>query len=97
MTHGICNVCRYIFSTEGHILPASPQISLASEHCSYLGSYCRAGQQQGYGTADISLDQRETNDTEHISWDRSIPHPKMHDSFSTSGFIKVYVLTFISY
>lgn len=79
---------KYIFSTEGHILPASPQISLASEHCSYLGAYCRAEQQRGYGTADISLDQRGTNDTEHRSWDLSIPHPKLHDSFSTSGFIK---------
>lgn len=32
--------CRYIFSTEGHLLPATPQISLVREHCSYLGAYC---------------------------------------------------------
>lgn len=32
---------KYIFSTEGHLLPATPQISLVREHCSYFGSYCR--------------------------------------------------------
>ncbi|CAH9136277.1 unnamed protein product [Cuscuta epithymum] len=32
---------KYIFSTEGHLLPASPRISLVHEHCSYLGAYCR--------------------------------------------------------
>ncbi|XP_059310821.1 alpha-mannosidase I MNS4-like [Lycium ferocissimum] len=32
---------RYIFSTEGHLLPATPQISLVREHCSYFGAYCR--------------------------------------------------------
>ncbi|KMS98768.1 hypothetical protein BVRB_3g068450 [Beta vulgaris subsp. vulgaris] len=31
---------EYIFSTEGHLLPATPQISLVREHCSYLGAYC---------------------------------------------------------
>ncbi|XP_019259397.1 PREDICTED: alpha-mannosidase I MNS4 isoform X4 [Nicotiana attenuata] len=32
---------KYIFSTEGHLLPATPQISLVREHCSYFGAYCR--------------------------------------------------------
>ncbi|CAN4099574.1 unnamed protein product [Withania somnifera] len=32
---------KYIFSTEGHLLPATPQISLVCEHCSYFGAYCR--------------------------------------------------------
>ncbi|PHU14259.1 putative alpha-mannosidase I MNS4 [Capsicum chinense] len=31
---------KYIFSTEGHLLPATPQISLVREHCSYFGAYC---------------------------------------------------------
>ncbi|MCD7463875.1 Alpha-mannosidase I mns4 [Datura stramonium] len=31
---------KYIFSTEGHLLPATPQISLVHEHCSYFGAYC---------------------------------------------------------
>ncbi|KAJ6725934.1 ER DEGRADATION-ENHANCING ALPHA-MANNOSIDASE-LIKE PROTEIN 2, partial [Salix purpurea] len=34
---------KYIFSTEGHLLPATPQISLIREHCSYLGAYCKGG------------------------------------------------------
>ncbi|KAH9603328.1 hypothetical protein KSS87_012079 [Heliosperma pusillum] len=31
---------KYIFSTEGHLLPATPQVSLVREHCSYYGAYC---------------------------------------------------------
>lgn len=31
---------KYIFSTEGHLLPATPQLSLVREHCSYYGAYC---------------------------------------------------------
>eukprot|EP00250_Pteridium_aquilinum_P019965 c24647_g1_i3 orf=210-1592(+) len=30
----------YIFSTEGHYFPVTPEISLLGEHCTYLGSYC---------------------------------------------------------
>ncbi|WCJ23917.1 Alpha-mannosidase I MNS4 [Euphorbia peplus] len=33
---------KYVFSTEGHLLPATPQISLAGEHCSYFGAYCKS-------------------------------------------------------
>ncbi|XP_015079517.1 alpha-mannosidase I MNS4 isoform X1 [Solanum pennellii] len=32
---------KYVFSTEGHLLPVTPQISLVREHCSYFGAYCR--------------------------------------------------------
>uniref|UniRef100_A0A7C9E9Z4 alpha-1,2-Mannosidase n=1 Tax=Opuntia streptacantha TaxID=393608 RepID=A0A7C9E9Z4_OPUST len=31
---------KYIFSTEGHLLPATPQLSLVREHCLYYGAYC---------------------------------------------------------
>ena len=31
---------RYVFSTEGHLFPMTPEISLFAEHCTYLGSYC---------------------------------------------------------
>ncbi|KAK6929875.1 Glycoside hydrolase family 47 [Dillenia turbinata] len=34
---------KYIFSTEGHLLPATPQIALVHEHCSYFGAYCQRG------------------------------------------------------
>ncbi|XP_071938004.1 alpha-mannosidase I MNS4-like isoform X2 [Coffea arabica] len=33
---------KYIFSTEGHLLPMTPQISLVREHCLYFGAYCRS-------------------------------------------------------
>ncbi|KAI3814312.1 hypothetical protein L1987_19063 [Smallanthus sonchifolius] len=32
---------KYIFSTEGHLLPMTPRISLAHEHCLYFGAYCK--------------------------------------------------------
>ncbi|CAN1156913.1 Alpha-mannosidase I MNS4 [Linum perenne] len=37
---------KYIFSTEGHLLPATPQIALAREHCSYFGAYCKSSDVQ---------------------------------------------------
>ncbi|EYU33010.1 hypothetical protein ABFS82_07G040000 [Erythranthe guttata] len=53
---------KYIFSTEGHLIPTTPQISLASENCSYLGAYCRSGKlvQETY-SSDIVNDFRGTN------------------------------------
>ncbi|KAL2923921.1 Alpha-mannosidase I MNS4, partial [Bienertia sinuspersici] len=33
---------QYIFSTEGHLLPTTPQISLVHENCSYYGSNCKS-------------------------------------------------------
>ncbi|GER25487.1 Mannosyl-oligosaccharide 1,2-alpha-mannosidase IA [Striga asiatica] len=33
---------KYIFSTEGHLLPATPPIYLASGNFSYLGAYCKS-------------------------------------------------------
>ncbi|GAA0146410.1 hypothetical protein LIER_06375 [Lithospermum erythrorhizon] len=53
---------KYIFSTEGHLLPATPQISLVREHCSYFGSYCR-GRNFNIETysSDISMDPGESN------------------------------------
>ena len=32
---------RYIFNTEGHFLPMSPEISLPGELCNYAGSLCK--------------------------------------------------------
>lgn len=31
----------YIFNTEGHFLPMSPEISLPAEHCTHAGSSCK--------------------------------------------------------
>jgi mannosidase alpha-like ER degradation enhancer 2 len=53
---------KYVFSTEGHLLPATPQISLVQEHCSYFGAYCRSNhsRQKSY-TSNISMDSHESN------------------------------------
>lgn len=37
----LCYICRYIFNTEGHFLPMSPEISLPFEHCTDAGSSCK--------------------------------------------------------
>ncbi|KAL5702097.1 Alpha-mannosidase I mns4 [Ranunculus cassubicifolius] len=47
---------KYIFSTEGHILPATPQIGLFNEHCSYPGSFCKE---------NVKYNNQKNNDT---SW-----------------------------
>ncbi|XP_021897079.1 alpha-mannosidase I MNS4 [Carica papaya] len=53
---------KYVFSTEGHLLPATPQISLVQEHCAYLGAYCKSDEfkQEAYAS-DISSEVQETN------------------------------------
>ncbi|MFQ6632522.1 hypothetical protein Gotur_009649 [Gossypium turneri] len=53
---------KYIFSTEGHLLPATPQISLLQEHCSYFGAYCnRDSLKEELNASDKSADSQETN------------------------------------
>ncbi|ONI26473.1 hypothetical protein PRUPE_1G027300 [Prunus persica] len=54
---------KYIFSTEGHLLPATPEISLVQEHCSYFGAYCHTGNMQNESSAsDVASNPQETND-----------------------------------
>ncbi|KAL2463695.1 putative alpha-mannosidase I MNS4 [Forsythia ovata] len=56
---------KYIFSTEGHLLPATPQISLIREQCSYFGAYCRSSNLRPETfPSDISKDSRETNQSQ---------------------------------
>ncbi|KAJ9154225.1 hypothetical protein P3X46_027583 [Hevea brasiliensis] len=53
---------KYIFTTEGHLLPAAPQISLVREHCSYFGAYCKSGDSEHDSPkSDISMNPQETN------------------------------------
>lgn len=48
---------KYIFSTEGHLFPMTPRISLVRDHCSYFGAYCKSSDfRQGYPTSYISKD-----------------------------------------
>lgn len=64
---------KYVFSTEGHLLPASPQISLVREHCLYYGSYCRSGDlRQTYFVSEVDKDKHESNDSRFYgSWTKA--------------------------
>lgn len=63
---------KYIFSTEGHLLPATPQISLIREHCSYFGAYCNNDDsRQDSRTLDLSADHQENNSQLYRGWDPS--------------------------
>ncbi|KAH6821556.1 Glycosyl hydrolase family 47 protein [Perilla frutescens var. hirtella] len=59
---------KYIFSTEGHLLPATPQVSLASENCSYLGAYCRSSnlRQETY-SSDTAKESGGTNISDSLT------------------------------
>ncbi|XP_060960467.1 alpha-mannosidase I MNS4 isoform X2 [Cannabis sativa] len=82
---------KYVFSTEGHILPSTPQISLVHEHCSYFGAYCRSGNvNQEDHKSDIASNLQETNDSRSFgSWsDYGFPSESTSDSSPLSGFVK---------
>lgn len=83
---------KYIFSTEGHILPSTTQISLACEHCSYFGAYCRNGDiKQEHRTADVASNLQETNDSRSFgSWAHGglQSETTFSDSIPISGSIK---------
>jgi mannosidase alpha-like ER degradation enhancer 2 len=84
---------KYIFSTEGHLLPATPQISLAREYCSYLGSYCRSTDSKLEShTIDISKESSESNSTRfhtHLAKTNILPQSNFQQSTtSVSGLIK---------
>ncbi|KAI4317936.1 hypothetical protein L6164_025760 [Bauhinia variegata] len=54
---------KYIFSTEGHLLPATPQISLVREHCLYSGAYCRSDDLIKSFTSETENDLLESNNS----------------------------------
>ncbi|CAM8927090.1 unnamed protein product [Rhodiola kirilowii] len=56
---------KYVFSTEGHILPATPQISLVREHCSYLGSFCSLSDRKSSGL-HVFTSAGETNSSKRF-------------------------------
>ncbi|XP_019428634.1 PREDICTED: alpha-mannosidase I MNS4 isoform X2 [Lupinus angustifolius] len=64
---------KYIFSTEGHLLPATPQISLVREHCLYHGAYCRSGDlRQTHFMSEADNDKQESNDSRsYESWTKA--------------------------
>lgn len=71
-------------------MPATPEIALVNEHCSYFGAFCKGEGGQIYGTKGTLLGHQEANDTRSDSkWVLSGQHVNLKDSFATSGFIKV--------
>ncbi|KAI3877938.1 hypothetical protein MKX03_005733 [Papaver bracteatum] len=83
---------KYIFSTEGHLLPATPEISLVNEHCSYLGAFCRANDARHKSLFNASDDaSQERNGSKlQLSWGSTSfsSDRTFHGSGSKSGLIK---------
>ncbi|KAK9182717.1 hypothetical protein WN944_025863 [Citrus x changshan-huyou] len=80
---------KYIFSTEGHLLPATPQISLKREHCSYFGAYCTdSDSKQGSETSGVSADPQETNGSKFYGIYTGFPSDSFLESTSVPGLIK---------
>ena len=86
---------RYIFSTEGHLLPSTPQISLVREHCSYFGAYCKNDNiKQEHQASDAASNLQETNDSRFLgNWaDVGLPsESSFSDSMHISGYLKVRI------
>lgn len=94
MCGGNVSFCRYIFSTEGHLLPATPEISLVQEHCSYFGAYCNTGNMRNESHAsDVASNPQETNDGSLYGRVRTrFPSGStFSDSTPISGLIKVSI------
>ncbi|KAL0684645.1 hypothetical protein Bca4012_051493 [Brassica carinata] len=72
---------KYIFSTEGHLLPLTPQISLAREHCSYFGGYCPRNATK----FEQSNDDHQVPEIELDHHSNIYPY---HESFPVTGLIK---------
>ncbi|XP_026437314.1 alpha-mannosidase I MNS4-like [Papaver somniferum] len=83
---------KYIFSTEGHLFPATPEISLVNEHCSYLGAFCRGNGARRKSPFNASDDaSQESNGSKlHLSWGPTSfsSERTFHGSGSRSGLIK---------
>lgn len=76
------------------MLPATPQISLAKEHCSYFGAYCKSGDsKEKSDTLDVSDNSQQKNGS-RVYGDQSHAG-SLSNSFlgstSVSGLIKVSV------
>lgn len=89
------SVCRYIFSTEGHLLPMTPGISLVREHCSYFGAYCKNSHigQDPTSSSYISKDAHQSNNSTRfqrgLGSTSYVTKYAFHKSTSISGIIKV--------
>lgn len=80
---------KYIFSTEGHLLPATPEIALVDEHCLYFGAFCNGSTARGYGKDDISSKQQTSNYTQFDDRQTASSHYSISNVlFATKGYIK---------
>lgn len=52
----------YIFSTEGHLFPMTPEISLTKEHCTYAGSFCKSVHRHDGVLNDFKTDVKEVKE-----------------------------------
>lgn len=72
-------------------MPATPQISLVQEHCSYIGAYCQSSNfRQESHTSGIPLDTQETNGSKSdLGTSSFLSHTSFQKFTSVSGLIKV--------
>ncbi|GAB2266099.1 Alpha-mannosidase I mns4 [Dionaea muscipula] len=87
---------KYIFSTEGHLLPASPRISLMREHCSYYGAFCNTSRlrEESY-VSDILGEFLEANGSKifrELGPSRLPGSPTCQRTTFSSGLIKGFCL-----
>lgn len=79
---------KYIFSTEGHLLPVTPEIALEDEHCSYFGAFCNGDADHGYGASASSTKHRNGNYTQLDDIQTPSSHYSMSNVLFTPGYIK---------
>ncbi|KAK1271906.1 putative alpha-mannosidase I MNS4 [Acorus gramineus] len=82
---------KYIFSTEGHLLPATPEISLVHEHCSYFGSFCKPkgkDKSETFGNIEDNQDKNGTQSRPGRGVTSFSSMLEAQGSFSSMGFIK---------
>ncbi|RCV27595.1 hypothetical protein SETIT_5G336600v2 [Setaria italica] len=79
---------KYIFSTEGHLLPVTPEIVLVDEHCSYFGAFCNGGADRGYGISASSMKHKKANYTHLDDIQTPSSHYSASNMFATRGYIK---------
>ncbi|XP_062222812.1 alpha-mannosidase I MNS4 isoform X2 [Phragmites australis] len=80
---------KYIFSTEGHLFPVTPEIALVDEHCSYFGAFCDGSAGHGYGTSASSTKYQNANYTQFDGSRTPSSEYSVSDIlFTTRGYIK---------
>ncbi|XP_022974444.1 alpha-mannosidase I MNS4 isoform X2 [Cucurbita maxima] len=81
---------KYVFSTEGHLLPATPQISLVREHCSYLGAFCKSSVESESDARNnaTSVEEAKHSFSEGTTSTETPPSSDFDELTSTTGLIR---------